>query len=248
MNIFGQNSIQIPVLAIGKGWLAADKPSGMTVHNESGSDLCSYAAAFVRQSPAIRRQIEPDPKFGVHPVHRLDKETSGVILLAVDRETFRFFSNQFELHQAKKRYVAILHGRLEHPDKNGKWGIWRWPLSKTAGGRNFVQGPKPRQTCGSRFQTLSHSVHYTMVEIEPLSGRVHQIRRHAKLAGHPVVGDTRYGSTRAANHVKLHHGFDRLALHAHALTVKLPGEEKPATIQTRKIPDLMRNLFEQDAA
>jgi RluA family pseudouridine synthase len=248
MITIGREPIQILVLALGKGWLVVDKPAGMTVHNESGRDLCSLASAFIQNETTIQGQIEMDPGFGVNPVHRLDKETSGVILLAVTREMFRFFSKQFESRQVTKRYVAILHGRLENPDGNDPWGTWHWALAKTAGGRNNAQGAGPRQDSRTRYRVLDHSAHYTMVEIELLSGRTHQIRRHSKLSGHPVVGDARYGSTRAVNYLRRNHAFDRLALHACGLTLKLPGGKATETVETPTIPSQMQHLFDNDPA
>jgi 23S rRNA-/tRNA-specific pseudouridylate synthase len=188
------------------------------------------------------------PDFGVNPVHRLDRETSGLILLALTRETFRFLSNQFESRQVKKRYIAILHGRLENPEGSSSWGTWAWALAGTAGGRHNPEGSGVRQESRTRYRVLDHSAHYTMVEIELLSGRTHQIRRHAKLSGHPVVGDVRYGTTRAANYLKRNHAFDRLGLHAHALTIRLPDGEEPTTIESPAIPRQMLNLFQNDSA
>jgi RluA family pseudouridine synthase len=239
---------QIPVLALGKGWLVVDKPAGMSVHNESGRDLCSLVSAFIEQDTPIQGQIELEPDFGVNPVHRLDKETSGVLLLAVRREIFRFFSKQFEARQVTKRYVAILHGRLENPDGNDPWGTWRWALAKAASGRRNPEGTRPRQDSQTRYRVLDHSVHYTLVEIELLSGRTHQIRRHAKLAGHPVVGDERYGSTRAIAYLRQNHAFDHLALHARGLTLRLPGGKAPITAETPTIPSQMQDLFDHDRA
>jgi len=240
--------VQIPVLALGKGWLVVDKPAGMSVHNESGRDLCSFASDFIQNETTIRGQIEMNPDFGVNPVHRLDKETSGVNLLAVTREMFRFFSMQFESRQVGKRYVALLHGRLENPEGSDPWGTWRWALANTAGGRHNPEGAGHRQESRTRYRVIDHSPHYTMVEIELLSGRTHQIRRHAKLSGHPVVGDARYGSTRAVNYLKRNCAFDRLALHARALTLHLPGEKEPKTVETPTIPGQMQHLFENDPA
>ncbi len=241
-----REGIQIPALAAGTGWLVVDKPAGMSVHNEPGRDLCSIVSAFIQKETVIRERTGMDPDFGVNPVHRLDKETSGIILLAGNREMFRFFSNQFESRQVKKRYVAILHGMLENPEGSSPWGTWNWALAKTAGGRHNPQGPGNRQESLTRYRVLDRSVHYTMVEIELLSGRTHQIRRHAKLSGHPVVGDARYGSTRAVNYLTRNHAFDRLALHAQALTLWLPGEKEPATVETPALPKQMRDLFEND--
>jgi len=239
--------VQIPVLAFGRGWLVVDKPAGLTVHNAAGRDLCSLASARIQKEAILQGQMDMDPDFGVNPVHRLDKETSGVILLAVTRESFRFFSNQFESRQVKKQYIAILHGRLEKTEGNDLWGTWGWPLSESAGGRQNPEGPGNRKDCQTRYRVLDHSAHYTMVEIELLTGRTHQIRRHAKLSGHPIVGDARYGSTRAINYLIRNFAFDRLALHARALTLQLPDGKAPETIETPTIPSQMRDLFQNDS-
>jgi RluA family pseudouridine synthase len=237
---------QIPVLALGRSWIVVDKPAGLTVHNAAGQDLCSLTLAQIQKNAALKGQMDIDPDFGIHPVHRLDKETSGIILLAGNRESFRFFSNQFESRQIKKEYVAILHGRLKKPEDNDPWGTWGWSLSETAGGRLHPEGTGNRKDCQTRFRVLDHSTHYTMVAIELLTGRTHQIRRHAKLAGHPVVGDARYGSTRAINYLKRNFAFDRLALHARSLTLQLPDGKAQETIETPTIPSQMRDLFQND--
>ncbi len=246
MILLDTGRFQIPVLATGRGWLAVDKPAGLTVHNMPGRDLCSLVLAWIQKKASLQEQIDLDPNFGISPVHRLDKETSGVMLLAVNRERFRFFSKQFESHQVKKQYVAILHGRLEKPEGKDPWGIWRWPLSETAGGRQNPQGPGNRKDCLTRYRILEHSAHYTMAAIALLTGRTHQIRRHAKLSGHPVVGDARYGSLRAINTLRQKFAFDRLALHARSLTLQLSGEAAPDSIETPTIPDRMLDLFQND--
>jgi RluA family pseudouridine synthase len=246
MTTADRKSVQISVLSAAKGLLAADKPAGMSVHNDPGRDLCSLASAFIQKEAAIHDRIEMDPDFGVHPVHRLDRETSGVVLLAVNRELFRFFSKQFESRQVKKRYIAILHGLLKEAEGSDQWLIWRWALAPTAAGRRNPRGAGRRLESQTRYRILGHSAHYTMVELEPLSGRTHQIRRHAKLAGHPVVGDARYGSKRALDYLRSNCAFDRLALHARALTLQLfPGQDVQ-TIETPTIPGEMLDLFEND--
>jgi RluA family pseudouridine synthase len=240
------DSFSIPVLAVGKGWIAVEKPAGMTVHNEPGGDLCSFVSAFIETEPGIRDQMQLAPGFGVHPVHRLDKETSGVMLVAADKEAFRLLSLQFESGRVTKQYFAILHGLLESPKGPEPWGNWRMPLGKEAGGRHNPHGGGKRQPSQTRYRVVAHSTHYTMVELELLTGRKHQIRRHAKLAGHPVAGDARYGSTRAVNFLKKTFAFDRIALHARRLTLTPPDEKKTITIETSAIPKQMEVLFEKD--
>jgi RluA family pseudouridine synthase len=244
MTTIEKESIQIPVIAVGKGWLAVDKPAGITVHNQPARDLCALVSRLIQKEPELRRQVNVDPDFGINPVHRLDKETSGVILLAADPKTFRFFSKQFESRQVKKRYVAVLHGRPKNPEGDDSWGTWRWPLAKTAGGRCHPQGSGRRLPCETRFRILDQSARYTMVEMEPLTGRKHQIRRHAKISGHPVVGDARYGSTRSVSYLRRNFDFDRIALHARALTLHLSEGKAPETVETPALPRSMQALFD----
>jgi 23S rRNA-/tRNA-specific pseudouridylate synthase len=209
------------------------------------------ALLSIQQQPDIRERFDvgstlSDSGIGIHPVHRLDRETSGVVMLAADREIFRFFSKQFDARMVQKIYVALVHGRLEIPRTKDLWGTWEWPLAKTAAGRHHPQGSGPRQSSRTRFRILDYSAHYTLVEMELLTGRTHQIRRHAKLAGHPIVGDARYGSDRALKFLIEQRGFNRLALHARSLTLRLLGEKNQTTIETAAIPDQMAALFGED--
>ncbi|MEW6673115.1 MAG: RNA pseudouridine synthase [Thermodesulfobacteriota bacterium] len=246
MKIIDDRSLPIGVIAAGKGWLAVDKPAGVTVHNAPGRDICSLAFAMIQKEPAVFDPVAMDPAFGIHPVHRLDRETSGIMLLAATPEAFRLFSKQFQSRQVQKRYIAVLHGRLDDLPGNDFWGTWRWALAKAAGGRRHPEGAGQRQTGETRFRIIDRSARYTMVEIELLTGRKHQIRRHAKLAGHPVVGDARYGSKRAANFLSRNFAFDRLGLHANSLTLLLPDATAPETIRTPAIPKQMQELFDND--
>ena len=236
---------QIPVIAVGKGWLVVDKPAGLTVHNAPGYDLCARVKELLEKKPEAAGLIEVDPKFGINPVHRLDKETSGLVLLAADPESFMALSRQFESRQIRKVYMAVLHGLVEKP-ADGEWGVWEKPLSKAPGGRENPQGGGEKQPCTTRYKVLEYSEHYTMVEIELLSGRKHQIRRHAKLAGHPVVGDDRYGSMRAIKYLRENAGFYRLALHSFLLTFTPPDSKTPKTIKAKEIPPEIKTLFEAD--
>ena len=239
-------ALKLPVLAVAKGGLVVDKPAGVSVHNDKGCDLCSLVAATIRENRRIMTAAHPDPDFGVHPVHRLDKETSGIMLLAVDRAMFRFYSRQFETGQAVKEYVALLHGRLEGPSTGGAWALWQRPLAKAAGGRNDPAGAGKRLPSKTDYRVLGYSGHYTLAAVRLHTGRTHQIRRHAKLAGHPVVGDARYGSKRAVRFLKTTCHFERLALHARSLTLCMAPGEGPQTIETAGVPEAIMTLFETD--
>lgn len=208
--------------------------------------MCSRVAQYCRHHSQFIDVRHADPGFGFHPVHRLDKQTSGVVLVAYNRDAFRFLTKQFDSRKVKKTYTALLHGSLAGPADTRTWGKWTWPLSKQAGGRRNPAGSGRRLSCETRFLPLAHSVHYTLVEITPLTGRKHQIRRHASLARHAVVGDSRYGTPRAAQYLQRQFGFDRLALHASAITLQIPGSDAPITIGTPALPPEMRALFNRD--
>ena len=246
MNSIKKSNNAIPIVSVGSGWLVVDKPAGLTVHNLPGGDLCTLVHDMLVCSSEAMAMVHMDKAFGVHAVHRLDKETSGLVLLAVDPGTFHNLSRQFESHKVKKQYVAIVHGSLENLEDEAGWGIWQWPLAKTAGGRRNPQGTGNRQPSETRYRATAYSQHYSLVEISLMTGRKHQIRRHAKLAGHPVVGDSRYGSSRAVKFLKEKHAFERLGLHASTLIFSSPDSNEEKTVQTKDIPVQMKELFMAD--
>ena len=99
-----------------------------------------------------------------------------------------------------------------------------------------------------KYKILAQSPHYSLVEMEPSTGRRHQIRRHAALAKHPVVGDKRYSTSRSVRYLKQRARFHRLGLHSFALALTLPGETAPRAISTGTLPLEMQKLFDKDAA
>ena len=241
--VIAAGGARIPVVACGTRWLVVEKPCGMSIHNDPGGDLCSLVMAAVRAArlPAVGQNFS-----AIHAAHRLDRDTSGVVMLAGDPETLAFFGAQFAARAVQKHYLAVVHGRLEGPCADEDGVDWNWPLTAAAAGRNDPMGRGKRNPCITRWRILAHSLHYSLVECEPLTGRKHQIRRHAKLAGHPVVGDRRYGSIRSLAYLRRHHNFNRLGLHAHALTLCLPGETGTTTFQSGGLPEAMRRLLDMD--
>ncbi len=237
------SSGSIVLVACGRGWLVVDKPCGMSIHNHPGSDLCSVILAALRSGclPAVGNDLNT-----IHAVHRLDRDTSGVVLLAGDATTLAFFGGQFASRKVRKQYLAVVHGRPQGPSANLQGGDWDWPLTAAAAGRRDPVGKGRRIPCSTRWRALESSVHFSLIKGEPLTGRKHQIRRHAKLAGHPVVGDRRYGSLRSRTYLSQHFGFNRLGLHAHALTLCLPGEIQATTFRSAGLPRALGHLLEAD--
>lgn len=228
---------EIKISGQGKGWVCVEKPAGISVHNDPGQDIISLMAS----NPVLASHINKGPNTFVQPVHRLDKETSGLLLLATGPETLTRLSGLFADGKVKKTYLALVHGHL----KKNK-GMWSFPLSKEAGGRNHPAGRGKKVRAQTRYMVLEQTPHYTLLEIEPLTGRKHQIRRHAKLAGHPLTGDSRYGSKRAVAFLSEHMDFHRLGLHSLCLGFK--DGDNQVRLTSQHPPLEMERLLNQDFA
>lgn len=224
----------IHIVEQGEGWVCVEKPGGMSVHNDPGKDLISVLSGTFGK---------PGGRTILQPVHRLDRETSGLLLLALDRQTLARLSNVFATGKIKKTYKALVHGNVDLSSKNP--GTWDTPLSKQAGGRTDPRGKGKRQTAVTRYRVIEQSPHYTLLEIELRTGRKHQIRRHAKLAGHPVVGDKRYGSPRSIAFLKEHRNFTGMGLQAYRLEFQDQG--KTVALELPDLPPDTARLLREDA-
>jgi tRNA pseudouridine65 synthase len=204
--------------------VAVVKPSGMLVHRTD-------------QAPdrEVLLQLARDATGGGHlfPVHRLDRGASGVVILARSAEAAAVLHPQFEDGRARKCYLVLVRG--VPPDE----GTVDHAIPRREGGPRV-----PAQTRYRRLATVlaaegEREPRYSLVEARPHSGRLHQIRRHLKHLGHPVLGDVSYGR-REHNHLcRDRFGLDRLALHASALTVDHPTTCAPIHFAA-PLPDDLR--------
>ncbi len=232
------------VMATGPGWLVVDKPSGVSVHNDPGRDVCSLVQALLTRDRHLAGRAGFTPGTLVHAPHRLDRDTSGLVLVCSTAEALTFYGRAFQTHRVAKRYLAILHGRLGAP---GDRGAWSFPLTRAAGGRTHPGGKGPRVASRTAFHVIGHSEHYTLVTCAPLTGRKHQIRRHTKLAKHPVVGDRRYGSPRSLRYLRERAGFTRLGLHAWELDLPNPPGQQRRILRSRRLPEDFFRLLAGDS-
>lgn len=191
------------VLAEGDGWLVANKPAGISVHDGESSLIAALDAAG-----------HPN----MHPCHRLDAETSGVMLLST-REKAREASES--LAEATKVYRGVVKGQLRK-----KRGRWTQSLSPKAEGRRNPRGiAASRVDAITEYATVADNGHLSLVDFTLMTGRTHQIRKHAACQGHPLVGDTRYGDPKHAKQMwKRYEGFGSMALHAALLTLRIDSE------------------------
>lgn len=226
-----------PILYEDENMLVINKPAGLVVHGDGRGDFETLADIIVREFPEIKDVGEPlliDGKTIYRPgiVHRLDKDTSGALIITKNQEAFLNLKEQFQNHEIQKIYRAFLYGALKD-DKgiiNESIGrsssdIRRWATGKSARGsmREAITEYKVLARYGLPEGVVKGSTEvgtYTYIEAMPQTGRTHQIRVHFRHMNHPVICDTLYAPGREEAL-----GFRRLALHAFQITFKkLNGE------------------------
>jgi RluA family pseudouridine synthase len=232
----------IKVLRTGDGWIGIEKPCGISVHNDPGNDVLSIVTSMIYNNHTDLEDIKIESKNQIQPVHRLDKDTSGVLLLAFTHDTLKKLSNYFHQGLVHKKYLALVHGNFDESVQD--LNVWNYPLSKDAGGRTHPAGMGKKLKAKTCFRILRQSLHYALLEVILITGRKHQIRRHAKLSGHPVTADRRYGSKKSIDFLKKNKGYNRLGLHAQSIEIQ--GMDPSVIIISKKIPKEMQRLINQD--
>ncbi|GAB4480263.1 MAG: RluA family pseudouridine synthase [Anaerolineales bacterium] len=219
-------AIPLKILYEDERVLVIDKPAGMVVHPAAGHERGTLVHAVLAHAPEIEGvggEIRP----GV--VHRLDKDTSGILLMAKDERAHRWLQDQFRLRKAEKSYLALVDGKPPTPKGRIEAPIGR---STTERKRMAIVPPGKGRAAISEYRTLEVFPHHTLLEVHPLTGRTHQIRLHLQFIGCPVVGDRVYGRQKPT--LPIHRHF----LHAHRLTITLPGETQPRTFESPLPQDL----------
>ncbi len=212
--------------------MVVNKPAGMVVHPSAGHARGTLANAAIDHDPGMRG-IGGEERPGV--VHRLDKDTSGLIILAKDEQAMRWMQEQFSRRLVNKTYVALVDGRPPSPT-----GRVDAPIGRDAAKRSqmaVVAASKGRSAI-SEFRTLESFPRHTLLEIHPITGRTHQIRVHCAFLGCPVVGDTVYGMRKPSI------PLDRTFLHASRINLMLPGESKITEFTADLPEELERVLLE----
>lgn len=197
--------------------LIIDKPAGLAVHGGSGVSR-----------GVIETLREMRPGASLELVHRLDRDTSGCLMVAKRRSTLRMLHALLREGGMEKRYLALLAGRLHAPEVTATAPL---QVTRRGGGERFVvvdeQAGKAAHT---EFRRVAATAEFTFADVRLGTGRTHQIRVHAAHLGHAVAGDERYGDS-DANRRAREHGLNRLFLHANALRFRLPDEGRDFSVE-----------------
>jgi 23S rRNA pseudouridine1911/1915/1917 synthase len=194
--------------------LVVNKPAGMVVHPAAGHASGTLVNAVLGYDPEIEG-IGGEERPGV--VHRLDKETSGLILLAKNERAHRWLQDQFRLRKVEKTYLALVDGKPPTPTGRVEAHVGRDPSHR----KKMAIVPESRgREAISEYKTVESFEKYTLLEFHPQTGRTHQIRLHCAFLGCPIVGDEIYGKKKPSLEINRHF------LHAHKLKIILPGEKE----------------------
>lgn len=212
--------------------LVVNKPAGMVVHPAAGHFSGTLVHAALAHAPELEG-IGGEQRPGI--VHRLDKDTSGLILIAKNERAHRWLQDQFRLRKVKKVYLALVDGAPPTPSGRIEAPIGRDPSHRK---KMAITTPQRGREAVTEYFTREQLGAHTLIEAHPLTGRTHQIRLHLAFIGCPIVGDTVYG------HRKFSLPVERHFLHAAKLTVTLMGEKQPRTFEAELPDDLAKVLFD----
>ncbi len=226
--------------------LLIDKPAGMVVHPAPGHDQGTLVNAVLAYAPKVIT-VGGEKRPGI--VHRLDRDTSGLILVAKHDKSLHYLQNQFRKREVAKTYLALVEGRFPQNKALIDAPIGRDPLNRK---RMAVIPPGSSATARQaqtevqvlQFYSLNtdagHQAEgdFSLMECHPLTGRTHQIRVHLAFTGHPIAGDSTYGLR------KQRIDLDRHFLHAAALTFKRPIDGKEMTFSSQ-LPAELRTVLDQ---
>jgi len=212
--------MELKILYEDKNILVVDKPPEIIVFLEEAKQK-TLINHLVEQYPELKKAGKP-PRYGI--AHRLDKNTSGILLVAKNNETLEFLQKQFEERKVVKKYLALAIGKVEKNQGKIETLIGRSPRDRR---KQKVYLPTEPNSKGKReartyYKVLKRFKDYTLLEVELKTGRKHQIRCHLSWIHHPIAGDKLYGFKNQLCPKDLARQF----LHASYLKIKLLTEEK----------------------
>ncbi|MCF8367086.1 MAG: tRNA pseudouridine(65) synthase TruC [Bacteroidales bacterium] len=207
--------------------IAINKPNGLLVHrSEIAGDVMEFAVQ------ELRNQIGQH----VFPAHRLDRKTSGVLLFSLNNETNKLMQRQFAENKVSKKYLAIVRGFTDDE------GIIDYPLKKENG--SFQEAITAYRTLKKGEIVIpdqrNPTSRYSLVEVTPETGRMHQIRRHFAHILHPIIGDRPHGCNKQNKIFKERFNMTTMMLHALEATFSHPHSKKEITITTRPPAEFLR--------
>lgn len=222
-------ALEAAIIFESKTFLLLNKPAGMAVHGGSGLSFGVIEAL---------RALRPEERF-LELVHRLDKDTSGCLLIAKKRSYLKHFQDLLRARQMKKEYIAVVSGHWMK-----KYNQVNAPLQKNLlkSGERYVSVNEAGKKSETRFQCLRQMGDFALVKAKPMTGRTHQIRVHARYAGCPLLGDEKYSDVAADSDTLKSLGLKTFLLHAQKLSFTTPDSEQTYCYEA-PMPGLMNKVI-----
>jgi 23S rRNA pseudouridine1911/1915/1917 synthase len=202
--------IPLDILYSDEHVIVINKAAGLVVHPGAGVEHGTLVNALMHHFPGIERVGHPE-RPGI--VHRLDKETSGVMIVARSDQAYNELKRQFKAREVEKVYLALVWGRLQVEEGRIDWALGRHPRFRQ---KISIRSRHPRAAL-TLYSVKKVMDEFTLVEVKPVTGRTHQIRVHFAASGHPIVGDERYGGKDKGSR------YTRLYLHAWHIVFSHPA-------------------------
>jgi len=218
------HSLEMAILYEDDQLIVINKPSGLAVHGGSGLQFGLIEAL---------RKIRPQQRM-LELVHRLDRDTSGCVMVAKKRSMLKFLHEALRGDSVHKYYKALVVGRWPNRKRLVDASLQKNVLKS---GERMVTVDADGKRSKTEFQVCAHYPGYTLVEAKPITGRTHQIRVHCRHAGFPILGDEKYGDEETNKEAKKQ-GFKRLFLHAERLEIPRPDGVAPLLITAPLAPEL----------
>jgi 23S rRNA pseudouridine1911/1915/1917 synthase len=225
---FLPEEIPLEIVYEDKDLLVINKQTGLVVHPAPGNREHTLVNALLGRGTQLSDINKNRP--GI--VHRLDKETSGLLVVAKNNASHLNLVKQFSRHSIERKYIAIVSGRVEFDEDVIEAPIGRHPLKRKNMAVSFAANTKYAKT---HYRTLKRSNDFSLLELKPFTGRTHQLRVHLAHLGHPILGDAKYGKNNS---------FTRLALHAQEIGFIHPTTNKLMRF-TSKIPSEFQEFIKQ---
>ena len=222
-------SMNFPIIYEDNDIIVINKPFGLVVHPGAGQEKETVVSALL--SHTTLSPIGAPDRPGV--VHRLDKETSGIMVLAKTKEAHKNLAEQFASHNLEKEYIALIQGHIVNKKGRIQVAIERDPVHRQ---RMKATSAENGRMAISIFEVMEYLRNTTLVKVRILTGRTHQIRVHMSFTGHPLLGDTTYGGKKFGNSEHF--------LHSSKLTFTHPITGKTMTFQA-DIPQRFKEVIEE---
>ncbi len=213
--------------------IVINKPQGMVVHPAAGNYTGTLVQALLSYIPELKSNFSGD-LFRPGIVHRLDKDTSGIIVAAKDPEALGFLTRQFAKKTISKQYLALIKGAPTKPRGTIQHPIARDPQHR----KRFTWKRSDGKSAFTEYRLIRSYTKAGFILLSPSTGRTHQLRVHMQSIGHPIIGDPLYGRSGGD------FGYYSLMLHAYKLKIRLPGETQPRVFRAH-LPPHFRQLLQQ---